>query len=131
MAEKDFTVKNSLVVNTAFSVNSTALYYNGTAFANSTTISFGNSTVNTVVNSTGIYVDGTLFESGSDGGYYKGNDGVVGNTTSKGNLYRLNSNTQTANIVIAAGENALTVGPMVINTGVNLTINEGGRAVII
>jgi hypothetical protein len=128
MAEKDFTVKNSLVVNTAFSVNSTALYYNGTAFANSTTISFGNNTVNTVVNSTGIYVNGSPF---SDGGYYKGNDGVVGNTTSKGNLYRLNSNTQTANIVISSGENSLTVGPMVIGTGVNLTIEDGGRAVII
>ena len=128
MAEKDFSVKNSLVVNTAFSVNSTALYYNGTAFANSSTISFGNSTVNTVVNSTGIYVDGSPF---SDGGYYKGNDGVVGETTSKNNLYRLNSNTQTANIVILAGENALTVGPMIISTGVNLTIEENGRAVII
>jgi hypothetical protein len=99
--------------------------------ANTQSLFFGNSSVNAVINSTGLYVNGTLFESGSDGGYYKGNEGAVGNTTSKGNLYRLNSNTQSANIVIENGENALTVGPMVIDTGYNLTIQEGGRAVII
>jgi hypothetical protein len=99
--------------------------------ANTQSLFFGNSSVNAVINSTGLYVNGTLFESGSDGGYYKGNDGAIGNTTSKANLYRLNSNTQTNNITISAGENALTVGPMVIADGYNLTISEGGRAVII
>jgi hypothetical protein len=68
---------------------------------------------------------------GSSGGYYKGNIGAVGNTDSKGNLYRINSNTQSNNITIVAGENALTAGPMVIASGYNLTIEEGGRAVII
>ena len=99
--------------------------------ANTQSLFFGNSSVNAVINSTGLYVNGTLFESGTDGGYYKGNDGAIGNTVSKGNLYRINSNTQSNNITIAAGENALTVGPMVIDTGYNLTIAEGGRAVII
>ena len=68
---------------------------------------------------------------GSSGGYYKGNAGAIGNTDSRGNLYRINSNTQSNNITVAAGENALTVGPMVIESGYNLTIEEGGRAVII
>lgn len=73
---------------------------------------------------------GTIAGSGA-GGYYKGNLGEQGNTANKDNLYRINSNTQSNNITITAGENALTVGPMVIATGYNLTIQEGGRAVII
>jgi hypothetical protein len=73
---------------------------------------------------------GTIAGSGA-GGYYKGNLGAQGNTNNKANLYRINSNTQSNNITISAGENALTVGPMVIDTGYNLTIEEGGRAVII
>ncbi len=73
---------------------------------------------------------GTIAGSGA-GGYYKGNLGPTGNTNNKANLYRINSNTQSNNITISSGENALTVGPMVIESGVNLTIEEGGRAVII
>ena len=73
---------------------------------------------------------GTIAGSGA-GGYYKGNDGPVGNTNNKANLYRINSNTQSNNITIAAGENALTAGPMTIQSGFSLTIEEGGRAVII
>lgn len=69
--------------------------------------------------------------AGSSGGYYKGNDGAVGNTNSKANLFRINSNTQTNNITISAGENALTVGPIVVSPGITLTIETGGRAVII
>lgn len=99
--------------------------------ADTTSLRFGNSSVNSVINSTGLYVNGTLFQSGGAGGYYKGNDGATGNTANKANLYRINSNTQTNNITISAGENALTVGPMVIDTGYNLTIETGGRAVII
>ena len=68
---------------------------------------------------------------GTGGGYYKGNGGSVGQETAKANLYRINSNTQSNNITIVAGENALTAGPIVINSGYNLTIQEGGRAVIV
>ena len=73
---------------------------------------------------------GTVAGTGA-GGYYKGNFGAVGNTDNKANLYKINSNTQSNNITITAGENALTVGPMTIQVGFNLTIEEGGRAVII
>jgi ribosomal protein L18 len=69
--------------------------------------------------------------AGGAGGYYKGNLGAQGNTNNKANLFRINSNTQSNNITISAGENALTVGPIVISPGFNLTIEEGGRAVII
>ena len=68
---------------------------------------------------------------GSGGGYYKGNLGAIGKSTNKDNIYRINSNTQSNNVTIAAGENALTAGPIVIAEGFNLTVEEGGRAVII
>jgi ribosomal protein L18 len=89
----------------------------------------GNSSQNSVVNSSGLYINGVIPPSG--GGYYKGNYGTKGEVENKGNLYRLNSNTQTSSVTILAGENALTVGPIVIADGYNLTIDEGGRGVII
>lgn len=83
---------------------------------------------NVLANSTGFYVNGQIL---STGGYYKGNDGAIGSTNGKNNLYRVNSNTQSNNVTIEAGENALTVGPLVIQSGFNLTVQTGGRAVII
>lgn len=199
MAEKDFVVKNGLVVNGSITINSTAFYSSGTQFANSsffsgqantvnasyiasisannasylggvaaasyvntsadylisgninftavnnyftnslrvganvilnaTAVFVGNASVNAYLTSSGLYLNGAPLDLG--GGYYKGNDGTKGTVASKNNLYRINSNTQTNNITIDAGENALTVGPMVIDTGYNLTISTGGRAVII
>jgi hypothetical protein len=73
----------------------------------------------------------SYWANATGGGYYKGNLGTVGSAVDKGNLFRLNSNTQTASITISAGENALTTGPMTIDTGQTLTIETGGRAVII
>lgn len=81
------------------------------------------------INSSGYFINAQPINS--SGGYYKGNNGDVGDTAAKQNLYRINANTQSNNITIAAGENALTVGPMVIESGFNLTISPGGRAVII
>lgn len=139
MADKDFSVKNGLVVNTAFSVNSTALYFNNTAIiSNNYSITVGaNVSLTTteltvgdaVVNSTGIYVNGNFIET--SGGYYKGNNGDQGSANNINNLYRINANTQTANITIEAGENAVTVGPIEISNGFNLTVETGGRAVIV
>jgi hypothetical protein len=97
--------------------------------ANTSAINFGNNSVNAIVNSTGLYVNGSAFQS--SGGYYKGNAGVVGETSSKQNLYKINAKTQSNNITISADENAMTVGPITISDGFNLSIEEGGRAVII
>jgi hypothetical protein len=79
----------------------------------------------------GFYGGSWTTIGGISGAYYKGNAGIVGDESSKGNLYRINSNTQSNNITIAAGENALTAGPMVIQDGYNLTIETGGRVVIV
>lgn len=80
-----------------------------------------------------LYANGTsiYWANGSTGGYYKGNKGPFGDPSNANNLFRINANTQSTNITIAQGENASAVGPMVINTGYTLTIETGGRAVII
>lgn len=83
---------------------------------------------NVIANSTGFYTNGVILSSG---GYFKGNDGTAGNVNNKNNLYRVNSNTQSNNITIENGENALTVGPMTILDGYNLTVQSGGRVVIV
>jgi hypothetical protein len=69
--------------------------------------------------------------SSPGGGYYKGNRGAIGDTLSKQNLFRINTNTQSNNITISAGENALAVGPITVDVGYTLVVQEGGRAVII
>lgn len=127
----NYTLSGNLNITGANAFFASGYRVGANVIATTTSLTFGNSSVNATVNSTGLYVNGTLFESGGAGGYYKGNAGVTGNTENKANLYRINSNTQTNNITILAGENALTVGPMVIGTGYNLTIDTGGRAVII
>jgi len=65
------------------------------------------------------------------GGYYKGNFGAIGLANSAQNLFRINANTQSNNITIAAGENASATGPISIQVGYSLTIQTGGRAVIL
>ena len=104
-------------------------YVGANVSANASALFVGNSSVNTYITSSGLYVNGVIFPSG--GGYYKGNQGSVGAASNANNLFRINSNTMSNNITIAAGENALTVGPITVGTGNTFTIQTGGRAVII
>lgn len=94
-------------------------------------IDANNSTSGQVLTSNGTAVSWANTSGGSGGGYYKGNDGAVGSASNANNLFRINSNTVSNNITISAGENALTVGPLTIQTGFTITIESGGRAVII
>lgn len=139
MADKDFVVKNGLVVG-------------------GSQISIGNSTVNAYVNSTAFYIanstvnynytlptsaqksatnyflnaNGSWTVVAADGGsYFKGNLGTSGDVANKGNLYRINANTQTANVTIEAGENTMVAGPLLVDTGYNLTVETGGRVVVV
>ena len=68
---------------------------------------------------------------GSGGGYYKGSAGTKGTAGNKDNIFRLNSNTLTANVTIEAGENAQAAGPITIDTGVTLEIETNGRVSIV
>ena len=83
MADKDFYVKNGLVVNTTITV--------GSSTVNTSAIVIGNSTVNASLSSNGVFLNGV-----SSGSYYRGNYGAVGSINSKANLLdrkstRLNS----------------------------------------
>lgn len=78
-----------------------------------------------------VYVASGWKSFTDSGGYYKGNLGTVGLENSTQNLFRINANTQSNNITIAAGENATATGPISIQVGYSLTIQTGGRAVIL
>lgn len=80
----------------------------------------------------GIGYSGSLGFVGSvgiPGGYFKGNNGTIGDPSFANNLFQINANTMSANVTIAAGENAMTCGPM--NLVGTLTIQTGGRAAIV
>jgi len=65
-------------------------------------------------------------------GYYIANDGTVsGNANGRTNLFRVNTNTTTGNVTIAANNNASTTGPLTIGNGFTITITSGGRLAII
>ena len=71
------------------------------------------------------------YNSVTGGGYYKGNAGTNGDAANANNLFRVNVQYIANNITIGSTENAIVTGPITINTGYNLTISTGGRAVII
>lgn len=117
----------------------------GNSTVNSTVTPLGYSIANSTVSFTLVgptstqYANGAFFlnangswsEVSGGGGYYKGNGGAVGNPTNAQNLFRINANTMTANVTIAAGENAQVTGPLTIANGAVLTIDSGGRVAII
>lgn len=128
-ATGNYTISGNINFTSTNTTFSSGLKVGANLVANTTTLSLGNSTVNVSITSEGFYVNGEIIQG--SGGYYKGNAGVVGEVTAKGNLYRINSNTQSNSITIEAGENALTAGPISISDGFNLVINDGGRVVIV
>jgi hypothetical protein len=65
------------------------------------------------------------------GGYYKGNNSNTINQAAAGNIFRVNSNTLTASVTFAAGENGTATGPVAVGSGVSLTIQTGARVSIV
>ena len=80
-----------------------------------------------------IYIANLAFDLANTGGsgYYRGNNGDKGLVAYKGDLFRINANTLTANIGFDNGENAMTTGPITIDSNRYLTINTGARVVIV
>lgn len=65
------------------------------------------------------------------GGYFAGNNGYIGENIGKGDIFRINSNTFTGNIVFAAGENASATGPLYMDPSAMIEIQTGARVVIL
>lgn len=68
----------------------------------------------------------------SSGGsaYYQGNNGDVGSVSGLGDIFRVHTNTLTANVTIYSGNNAIAAGPLTIQSGKELTIQTNARVVI-
>lgn len=63
-------------------------------------------------------------------GMFRGNSGTKG-ASNAGDIFRVGAKTLTANVTIGATENASAAGPLTIDTGVTLTIDNGGVLVIL
>ena len=46
-------------------------------------------------------------------------------------MFRTNSQALDTNITILATENANVTGPLTVNSGITLTINDGGRVAVV
>ena len=65
------------------------------------------------------------------GSYFQGENGAVGATAGKGDIFRVHEKELNTNVTIAATDNALASGPLTVANGVTLTITNGGRLAIV
>ena len=67
-----------------------------------------------------------IADSSQGGGFFQGENGNAGNTTSgKADIFRVNEQTLNTSVTIASGDNASCAGPLTVSTSgtVNLTVN--------
>ena len=80
----------------------------------------------------GAVTQAKLASSVSLGGYFLNKDGTASaNASDKDKMFRVNANTTTGNITLAASDNASATGPITIGNGFTITISSGGRLAII
>ena len=65
------------------------------------------------------------------GSYFQGENGAVGATAGKGDIFRVHEKELNTNVTIAATDNALASGPLTVASGITLTISNGGRLAIV
>jgi hypothetical protein len=65
------------------------------------------------------------------GSYFQGENGAVGATAGKGDIFRVHEKELNTNVTIAATDNALASGPLTVASGITLTISAGGRLAIV
>lgn len=126
MADKDFVVKNGIVVNTAFSANSTRVVVSNTVGLQANG-SVGSANQALFSNGTTVYWANVV----GGAGYYKGNQGAAGSASNANNIFRINANTVSNSITFSAGENASATGPITVGTGNTITIETGASVVIL
>ena len=82
-------------------------------------------------------VDGAITSAKIDsnvtlgGSYFQGENGAVGATAGKGDIFRVHEKELNTNVTIAATDNALASGPLTVANGITLTISNGGRLAIV
>ena len=82
-------------------------------------------------------VDGAITSAKIDSGvtlggsYFQGENGAVGATAGKGDIFRVHEKELNTNVTIAATDNALASGPLTVANGITLTIANGGRLAIV
>lgn len=83
----------------------------------------------TTVTATSVVGDGSGLTGAIPGtGLFKGNNGSDGDASAAGNLFRINSQTLTANVTISSTENASVTGPLTVADGIVLTV-EGNLSI--
>ena len=65
------------------------------------------------------------------GGIFSGNNGDVGTLAGLGDIYRVHTSIQEANVTIYSGNNAIACGPITVNTGKSLIIESNARVSIV
>ena len=65
------------------------------------------------------------------GAYFQGENGAVGATAGKGDIFRVHEKELNTNVTIAATDTALASGPLTVASGITLTIANGGRLAIV
>ena len=65
------------------------------------------------------------------GAYFQGENGAVGVTAGKGDIFRVHEKELNTHVTIAATDNALASGPLTVANGITLTIANGGRLAIV
>ena len=87
--------------------------------------------------STAKIADGAVTASKIDsnvtlgGSYFQGENGAVGATAGKGDIFRVHEQELNTNVTIAATDNALASGPLTVANGVTLTIANAPRLAIV
>lgn len=79
------------------------------------------------------HANAAFAQANTSGGaaYFSGNNGDVGAASGLGDIFRVHTNTLTANVTIYSGNNALAAGPITIEIGKVLTIQNDARVVIV
>jgi hypothetical protein len=77
--------------------------------------------------------DGTEWGTvGGGGGFFKGENGSVGDaTTGPGDIFRINEQELNTSVTISGTENASCTGPLAVASGVTLTVSAGGTLAVI
>jgi hypothetical protein len=127
----------TFTITNGYTANQIDVYVNGVKMYNGVdvTVTSGTSIVFAVAPPNGSIIDTVSFTlntmTAETGAYYKGGAATVGLPSNANNIFRINGSTLHFNTTIANEENAQCAGPIAVASGITLTVDTGGRVVII